>query len=269
MYDASTGRSGGGNFQLVTRSGTNAFRGTGHYSGQHERFNENDFFYEKDGIDKPKARRNEGGFTLGGPLRQNRLFFFGGYQRTDAETGFVPTANSITALPQALPGGAPEQALFLRRAAGAGRRPAGPGRVRRLEGRGVLAGLLVQRYLAAASAPVVDDAPVRHGEQPGAELRRAVGLPAAARLHHAQPGVLEHLVDVSVARRAQQAPHEAVQGLVVPLVQPVEGPGVTGGERHLIQERVQLLATTMDVAHDDRTPTTPADHSEHPTRRSA
>ena len=27
MYDASTGRSGGGNFQLVTRSGTNAFRG--------------------------------------------------------------------------------------------------------------------------------------------------------------------------------------------------------------------------------------------------
>src|SRR5688572_14201314 len=102
MYDASTGRSGGGNFQLVTRSGTNAFRGTGHYVGQHERFNENDFFYEKDGIEKPKARRNEGGFTFGGPLRQNRVFFFGGYQRTQAETGFVPTASSITALPQAL-----------------------------------------------------------------------------------------------------------------------------------------------------------------------
>src|SRR5688572_14443539 len=102
MYDASTGRSGGGNFQLITRSGTNAFRGSGHYSGQHERFNSNDFFYENDGIDKPKARRNEAGFTLGGPLRENRLFFFGGYQRTDAETGFVPTASSITALPQAL-----------------------------------------------------------------------------------------------------------------------------------------------------------------------
>src|SRR5687768_208302 len=102
MYDASTGRSGGGNFQLITRSGTNAFRGGGHYSGQHERFNSNDFFYEKDGIDKPKARRNEAGFTLGGPVRENRLFFFGGYQRTDAETGFVPTASSITALPQAL-----------------------------------------------------------------------------------------------------------------------------------------------------------------------
>ena len=64
--------------------------------------NANDFFYEKDGIDKPKARRNEGGFTVGGPIRRNRVFFFGGYQRTQAETGFVPTASSITRLPQAL-----------------------------------------------------------------------------------------------------------------------------------------------------------------------
>ena len=102
MYDASTGRSGGGNFQLVTRSGSNAFRGTGYFNFQHENMNSNDFFYEKDGIDKPKARRNEGGFTVGGPIRQNRMFFFGGYQRTKAETGFVPTASSISALPQAL-----------------------------------------------------------------------------------------------------------------------------------------------------------------------
>ncbi len=102
MYDASTGRSGGGNFQLVTRSGSNALRGTGYFNFQHENMNSNDFFYEKDGIDKPKARRNEGGFTVGGPIRQNRMFFFGGYQRTKAETGFVPTASSISALPQAL-----------------------------------------------------------------------------------------------------------------------------------------------------------------------
>jgi hypothetical protein len=102
LYDASTGRSGGGNFQLVTRGGTNALRGSAHFTFQHEKMNANDFFYEKDGIDKPKARRNEGGFTLGGPIRQNRFFFFGGYQRTQAETGFVPTASSITVLPRAL-----------------------------------------------------------------------------------------------------------------------------------------------------------------------
>jgi hypothetical protein len=102
MYDASTGRSGGGNFQLVTRSGSNAFRGSALYNLQNEALNANDYFYEKDGIEKPKARRNEGGFTIGGPVRQNRFFFFGGYQRTQAETGFVPTASSITVLPQAL-----------------------------------------------------------------------------------------------------------------------------------------------------------------------
>ena len=102
LYDASTGRSGGGNFQLVTRSGGNGYRGSGYFTGQHESLNSNDFFYEKDGIDKPKARRYEGGVTVGGPLKKNRLFFFGGYQRTDAETGFVPTASSITVLPAAL-----------------------------------------------------------------------------------------------------------------------------------------------------------------------
>jgi hypothetical protein len=78
MYDASTGRSGGGNFQLVTRSGTNAFRGTGLFNFQHEAMNANDFFYEKDGIAKPKARRNEGGFTIGGPVLRDRLFFVDG-----------------------------------------------------------------------------------------------------------------------------------------------------------------------------------------------
>ena len=42
----------------------------------------NDFFFDKEGIEKPKARRDEGGFTLGGPVKRNRVFFFGGYQRT-------------------------------------------------------------------------------------------------------------------------------------------------------------------------------------------
>ena len=102
LYDASTGRSGGGNFQLVTKSGTNEFNGSAYYYVQNERFNANDFFFNKDGIERPKARRNEGGFTIGGPVLRDRLFFFGGYQRTQASTGFVPTASSITVLPQAL-----------------------------------------------------------------------------------------------------------------------------------------------------------------------
>ena len=102
LYDASTGRSGGGNFQLITKSGTNTFNGSVYYFLQNEKFNANDFFYNKDGIEKPRARRNEGGFTLGGPIVKDKTFFFGGYQRTQATTGFVPTASSQTVLPAAL-----------------------------------------------------------------------------------------------------------------------------------------------------------------------
>ena len=102
LYDASTGRSGGGNFQLVTRSGTNSFNGSAYYYLQNERFNANDFFFNKEGIDKPKARRNEAGLVVGGPVIKDKWFFFGGYQYTNAITGFVPTARSVTALPLAL-----------------------------------------------------------------------------------------------------------------------------------------------------------------------
>jgi hypothetical protein len=102
LYDASTGRSGGGNFQLVTKSGTNSFSGSAYYYLQNEKLNANDFFFNKDGIDRPRARRNEGGFTVGGPVVKERFFFFGGYQRTEASTAFVPTASSISVQPQAL-----------------------------------------------------------------------------------------------------------------------------------------------------------------------
>jgi hypothetical protein len=102
LYDASVGRSGGGNFQLITRSGTNEWHGSAYAFAQNERFNANDFFYNRDGIEKPQARRYEGGFTLGGPVKTNKLFFFGGYQRTNAETAFVPTAQSLSHLPNAL-----------------------------------------------------------------------------------------------------------------------------------------------------------------------
>jgi len=102
LYDASTGRSGGGNFQLVTKQGGNTFNGSAYYFLQNEKLNANDFFFNKEGIARPKARRNEAGFTLGGPIVKDRFFFFGSYQYTDAITGFVPTARSTTVLPLAL-----------------------------------------------------------------------------------------------------------------------------------------------------------------------
>lgn len=101
LYDASTGRSGGGNFQLVTKSGGNQFTGSAYYYLQNKAFNSNEFFLKESGNEKPRADRTEFGFTLGGPIIKDRLFFFGGYQFTDANTGLVPTARTRTILPLA------------------------------------------------------------------------------------------------------------------------------------------------------------------------
>ena len=102
LYDASTGRSGGGNFQLVTKAGGNKFTGTVYYYRQHKAFNSNEFFLEESGNEKPRADRTETGFTLGGPIVKDKWFFFGGYQFTDANTGLVPTARTRTILPLAM-----------------------------------------------------------------------------------------------------------------------------------------------------------------------
>jgi hypothetical protein len=102
LYDASTGRSGGGNFQLVTKSGGNDIRGSVYYYLQNKQFNSNEFFLKEAGVEKPKADRTETGFTIGGPIVKDKFFFFGGYQFTNANTGLVPTARTRTTLPLAL-----------------------------------------------------------------------------------------------------------------------------------------------------------------------
>jgi hypothetical protein len=102
LYDAGTGRNGGGNFTLVSKSGTNNFRGSGYYYNQNDALMANDFFFNRAGIEKPILDRHEGGGTIGGPLVQNRTFFFGSYQRTQAETSFVDEASNTVLMPRAL-----------------------------------------------------------------------------------------------------------------------------------------------------------------------
>ncbi|MFN0141487.1 MAG: carboxypeptidase regulatory-like domain-containing protein [Pyrinomonadaceae bacterium] len=101
-YDASLGRTGGGNVQLITKGGGQTWNGSAWAYFQNEAFNANDFFFNRDGIDRQRARRFEGGFSISGPIIKEKLRFFGGYQRTDAETAYVPTAQSLSVLPEAL-----------------------------------------------------------------------------------------------------------------------------------------------------------------------
>jgi Carboxypeptidase regulatory-like domain len=102
LYDASTGRNGGGNFQLVSKSGTNTLSGTAYYYHQNDALIANDFFFNRAGLDKPELRRHEAGGTIGGPIIRNRTFFFGSYQRTRARTSFVDEASNTVRLPRDL-----------------------------------------------------------------------------------------------------------------------------------------------------------------------
>ncbi|HJT89510.1 MAG TPA: carboxypeptidase-like regulatory domain-containing protein, partial [Bryobacteraceae bacterium] len=77
----------------VTKSGTNEFHGDAFEFVRNYKFNARQFFSPT--IDNLK--RNQFGGTLGGPIRKNKLFFFGAYQATltrQAPNGilsFVPT----------------------------------------------------------------------------------------------------------------------------------------------------------------------------------
>lgn len=78
--DASKGRSAGAQVALVTRSGSNEFRGNLFAYHRNDYFNANDWFNNLAGITNPKLIRNNFGGSLGGPIVKDRLFFFYNYE---------------------------------------------------------------------------------------------------------------------------------------------------------------------------------------------
>ncbi len=75
---AEFGREPGGSVNIVTKSGTNAYHGDVFWFVRNTAFDANNFFSHS----ADQLKRNQGGFTAGGPAIKNRLFFFGGYQQT-------------------------------------------------------------------------------------------------------------------------------------------------------------------------------------------
>lgn len=102
LYSATTGRNGGANIQMVTRSGSNEFHGSVSHFFQNERFNANEFFLNRAGTARPKFRRNETYFGIGGPIKKDKTFFYAAVQRTDFLTGFASRAIADTAIPVGL-----------------------------------------------------------------------------------------------------------------------------------------------------------------------
>jgi hypothetical protein len=73
---------GGGSSHIVfvTPSGTNRFRGSGYYFNSHSALAANDWFNNRDGIERPSFNRNQIGGALGGPIKRDKLYFYANYE---------------------------------------------------------------------------------------------------------------------------------------------------------------------------------------------
>jgi Carboxypeptidase regulatory-like domain len=95
-YDAGYGRNPGANVNVVTKSGTNQFHGSGFEFFRNQVLNANDYFRKSSppvgGVaqnGRPVLNQNQFGGTIGGPVKKDKLFFFASFQRTWQKNGLA------------------------------------------------------------------------------------------------------------------------------------------------------------------------------------
>ncbi|HVF88764.1 MAG TPA: TonB-dependent receptor, partial [Blastocatellia bacterium] len=76
-YGAEFGRNSGGQIVVVTKPGTNELHGSLYHFHRNDNFDARNFF---DPSRKPEFKRNQFGISLGGPIKRDRSFIFGGYE---------------------------------------------------------------------------------------------------------------------------------------------------------------------------------------------
>ena len=95
------GRFAGGVINLSTKSGTNAFHGSGYEFLRNKQLNANDFFSNAGGSPRPPFTQNQFGGNVGGRIITDKLFFFSSYEgfrlrKGSTLTMWVPTAAERT-----------------------------------------------------------------------------------------------------------------------------------------------------------------------------
>ncbi|MGH9717252.1 MAG: TonB-dependent receptor [Candidatus Acidiferrales bacterium] len=97
QYDASYGRNPGANVNVVTKGGTNNFHGDAWEFFRNNFLNANEYFLKQtqlspggSGVNTPQIlKQNQFGFTFGGPIKKDKIFFFTSYQGTRQINGVV------------------------------------------------------------------------------------------------------------------------------------------------------------------------------------
>src|SRR5437899_913443 len=88
LYDASQGKTSGGNINVLTRGGTDHYHGQVFEFLRNDVLNANSFFFNKNGTPRPVLKQNQFGGNLGGPVPKLKdTLFFGSYQGTRQRNG--------------------------------------------------------------------------------------------------------------------------------------------------------------------------------------
>lgn len=95
VMPAQYGFTAGGIINMATKSGTNAIHGTAYEFLRNDAFDARDYFLSPTSR-KSELRYNQYGGSVGGPIRRNKLFYFGNYEEfryiaSQVAIGTVPT----------------------------------------------------------------------------------------------------------------------------------------------------------------------------------
>ena len=117
-FNAEFGAGAGGQFNTITKSGTNGFHGRAFTYINSQQFNARQTL--EDGVQKNFFKQARYGGVVGGPIIKNKLFFFGAYERFyqvrpgAVDNYFAPTAAGLDQI-AAIPGVSPFVVDLLRR----------------------------------------------------------------------------------------------------------------------------------------------------------
>ena len=95
-YDASFGRNGGGQVNVVTQSWLQSLSGHGLRILQERRASRTATHFAPRDEPEPDYNRNQFGGSIGGPIAANRLFFFADYEGTRLSEGITRVTNVPT-----------------------------------------------------------------------------------------------------------------------------------------------------------------------------
>jgi hypothetical protein len=110
-WTAESGRAVGGVVNVISKSGTNALRGSGLLTFRNDSLVAKDFFQERGAV-KPAFERWEYGGSVGGPIVRDNLFFFGALERFDEPGSETPIrSDAIFNEIAAIPGSSPVRAI--------------------------------------------------------------------------------------------------------------------------------------------------------------